>query len=83
MGPRDQGLGAVAAVHLAVGRQGMAVVWQYPRACQESGRTVRGKAQPRGSGNGRGALCGHASCPGPGLLEGGREAASESPTCRS
>lgn len=50
VGPRDQGLGAVAAVHLAVGRQGVAVAGQHPGACQESGGTVGGKAQPRGSG---------------------------------
>lgn len=32
MGPRDHGLGAVAAVHLAVGWQGVAVVVEDPGA---------------------------------------------------
>lgn len=61
MGPRDHGLGAVAPAHLAIGRQGMAVVVEYPGAWQEAGRTVRQSAALPRSG----------PASGPELLEGG------------
>lgn len=62
MGPRDHRLGAVAAAHLAVGRQGVAVVVEYPGAWQEAGRTVRqGAALPKVR-KGQGTICGPASC---------------------
>lgn len=46
MGGRGHGLGAVAAAHLAIGRQAVAVVTEYPGAWQDAGRTIRSKAQP-------------------------------------
>lgn len=47
VGPRDHGLGAVAAVHLAVGRQGVAVAVEDPGAWREAGACLRrGTASP-------------------------------------
>lgn len=54
VGPRDHGLGAVAAAHLAVGWQGVDVVVEYPGAWREVGGTVRDGAQPPHVGSDRG-----------------------------